>query len=99
MDKTKCRNLNIAVIIVSIFASIIIITAAIVAAGRRDKPKAFILKSYGNNVALYSGDEIVEVYGSVLLDTLPESDKKMLDTGISFPTKEEAVSAIEDYDG
>ena len=63
------------------------------------EPEKWILHSYGNNVALYNGDRIVEVYGSIVLNTLPSDDKKQLDNGIAFSTREEAVSAIEDYDG
>ena len=52
-----------------------------------------------NNVALYNGEEIVEVYGSISLDNLTDEDKKMLENGIHFTTRDEAVTAIEDYDG
>jgi hypothetical protein len=58
-----------------------------------------VLHSYGNNVALYNGEKIVEVYGSIMLDTLPEEDRRLLDNGIVFTTKKEALSAIEDFDG
>ena len=61
--------------------------------------KPWVLQSYGNTVALFNGEEVVEVYNTIELDTLPEEDKRLLDSGISFLTKEEAVLAIEDYDG
>lgn len=92
----------------TLYLSIAIITAAILLVGcvilfaasnRKDETDPWILQSYGNNVALYNGDEVIEVYGAIALDTLPEEDKRLLDNGISFLTKEEAVTAIEDYDG
>ena len=92
----------------TLYLSIAIITAAILLVGcailfaasnRKDESEPWILQSYGNNVALYNGDEVIEVYGAIALDTLPEEDKRLLDNGISFLTKEEAVTAIEDYDG
>ena len=59
----------------------------------------WVLHSYGNNIALYKGDDIIEVFGAVALDTLPHEDRQRLDNGIVFNTREEALSAIEDYDG
>ncbi len=99
MEKSKRRNIYIAAIILSVFAGIIIITLGFVVSNKKENPETWVLHSYGNNVALYNGESIVEVYGSIMLDTLPEEDKKQLDNGIAFTTREEAVQAIEDYDG
>lgn len=84
---------------ISICAIIILITIGYALKLKSKNPLPWVLHSYGNNVALYNGDKIVEVYGSIMLDTLPEEDKRLLDNGIIFSTKQEAVSAIEDYDG
>ena len=91
----------IGVIIASITISLIavLLAASAVIKTKQENPESWILHSYGNNVALYNGDEIVEVYGSITLDTLPEEDKKLLENGIRFTTKAEAITAIEDYDG
>ena len=43
--------------------------------------------------------EVVEVFGDIVLDTLPNEDLKHLKSGIPFLTKDEALLAIEDYDG
>jgi hypothetical protein len=43
--------------------------------------------------------EVVEVFGNIVLDTLPNEDQKHLERGITFLTKDEALTAIEDYDG
>ena len=78
---------------------IIIITIGYAISLKSKNPLPWVLHSYGNNVALYNGEKIIEVYGSIMLDTLPDEDKRQLDNGIIFPTREEAVNAIEDYDG
>ena len=36
------------------------------------------MHSYGNNVALYNGEEIIEVYGSIMLDTLPDREHDLI---------------------
>ena len=78
---------------------ILIATLVLMLKQNTTKSTRWVLHSYGNNIALYNDDEIVEVYGSVALDTLPVSDRKRLDSGIIFNTREEALTAIEDYDG
>ncbi len=99
MEKKKYGYLYFALIIISIFIALIIIVGGIVLKTKKDEPQQWVLHSYGNNVALYNGDEVVEVYGSIILDNLPDEDKKQLENGIAFMTKNEAVKAIEDYDG
>ena len=89
----------ISIIVISVFLSLIIITFGYAYQDHSITEEPWILQSYGNSVALFKDSEVVEVYGEIVLDTLPEEDKKLLDNGISFLTKEEAVSAIEDYDG
>ena len=91
----------IAILAVSLSVSfaVIIIALSYAAKTKKEEPVKWVLHSYGNNVALYNGEKIIEVYGSIMLDTLPEDDRRQLDNGIAFTTKEEAISAIEDYDG
>ena len=96
------KQLKTKIFIVSILSvcfAVILLTIGFVIKAKQENPKAWVLHSYGNNVALYNGDEIIEVYGGIVLDALPEEDKRQLDSGIAFPTKEEAQSAVEDYDG
>ena len=99
MEKRKNIKICLAVVFIALFLAGVIITLGFVISNKKKNPTPWILHSYGNNVALYNGDEIVEVYGAIMLDTLPEADKKQLDNGLVFSTKEEAVNAIEDYDG
>ena len=99
MEKSKNTKYYVAAIIISVLSAAIIITLGLVVSHKKQNPVPWVLQSYGNNVALYNGKEIVEVFGSIMLDTLPTEDKKQLDNGIFFSTREEAVNAIEDYDG
>ena len=84
---------------ISIGLSITIISLGFAFKNKKENPSKWILQSYGNNVALYNGDDIIEVFGSISLSSLPKEDKKQLDNGIVFTTRQEAVNAIEDYDG
>lgn len=99
MDITKQRNLIITVIVLTAAAVIILITAGFAARNRDYEPSSWILKTYGNSVALFYGEELESVYGDIVLDNLPPDDIKILESGIAFPTREEAEQAIEDYDG
>ncbi len=99
MSVSKKTVVWITVSAVSVCAIAIIITISYAIMLKSRNPLPWVLHSYGNNVALYNGDKIVEVYGSIMLDTLPEEDRRLLNNGIIFATKQEAISAIEDYDG
>ncbi len=99
MSVSKKTVIGIAIATVSICAVAIIITIGYAIKLKSQNQSPWVLHSYGNNVALYNGDKIIEVYGSIMLDTLPDEDRRLLDNGIVFSTKQEAVSAIEDYDG
>ena len=59
----------------------------------------WVLRSYEDTVVLMNNGEVVEVFGDIVLDTLPKEDVKHLENGIPFLTKDEALMAIEDYDG
>ncbi len=63
------------------------------------KKDNWVLRSYENTVVLMNNDEVVEVFGDIMVETLPEEDIKHLENGIPFLTKDEALMAIEDYDG
>lgn len=99
MERTKQRNIIIIAIILTAAAVIILLTAGFAAKNRNYEPSSWILKAYGNSVALYNGNELDTVYGGIVLDELPPDDVKILESGIAFPTREEAEQAVEDYDG
>ena len=60
---------------------------------------SWVLRSVEDRVVLLNNGEVVEVFGDIVVDTLPQEDKKHLERGIPFLTKDEALIAIEDYDG
>ena len=99
MESSNEKIIYITILIVSISISIILITLGFAFTKHDIQEEPWILQSYGNNVALYNGEKVIEVYGAIVLDTLPDEDKRLLDNGIAFLTREEAVMAIEDYDG
>lgn len=99
MIRAKEIKFYIAIAVITLSVSAIIVAIGLALRNNAKDPETWVLHSYGNNVALYNGDKIVEVYGSIVLNNLPLDDKRQLDNGIAFPTREEAVSAIEDYDG
>ncbi len=99
MENKKSRNLIAAAIAITAAVVIVLLVAGFAAADPDYEPTGWVLKAYGNSVALYNGDEIKAIYGEVELDTLPPEDVRMLESGIAFPTRAEAETAIEDYDG
>lgn len=99
MEKRNRTALIVAIVTLVIALIVILIAIGFVIKNQTEEPERWVLHSYGNNVALYNGDQIIEVYGGIVLDTLPAEDKRLLDNGIAFESKEEAVNAIEDYDG
>ena len=99
MEKFTKTVTIISVITFGVAIALIIATLSLVISAKKENKETWVLQSYGNNVALFNGERVVEVYGAIVLDTLPHEDKRLLDNGISFLTKEEAVTAIEDYDG
>ena len=99
MTKFKEKNIIIYILIFTLCLSAVILSLGFVFGGRAQSGEEWNLRSYGNSVALYNGNEIVEVYSTISVEDLPEEDKKLLKNGIAFPTKEEAKLAIEDYDG
>lgn len=99
MEALKKKNTIIIALVVTAAVVIVLIVAGFSAKDKDYEPSSWVLKSYGNSVALYNGNNIDTVFGEIVLDTLPEEDIRLLDNGIAFPTKKEAMQAVEDYDG
>ena len=83
MEKFTKTVTIISVLSFAVAIALIIVTLGLTVKYRKETKEPWVLQSYG----------------TIVLDTLPEEDKRMLDNGLSFLTKEEAVLAIEDYDG
>ena len=94
MENKKSRNLIAAAIAITAAAVIVLLVAGFAAADPDYEPTGWVLKAYGNSVALYNGDEIKAIYGEVELDTLPPEDVRMLESGIAFPNRAEADTAL-----
>lgn len=99
MNISKKTVISVLAISLSISVAVLIISLSFAVKAKKSEPTKWVLHSYGNNVALYNGEKIIEVYGTIMLDTLPEADRNQLNNGIAFLTREEAMSAIEDFDG
>lgn len=65
----------------------------------RMENEPFTLKAYNNTVALYKGEEILEVYDGIVLNNLPVTDRDALNKGINFENRTEAETSVENYDG
>ena len=99
MQKITNKKSMILGITLGLFLVAIIIASAFSIKCKQENPNSWILQSYENTVVLLNNGEVVEVFSDISLDTLPKDDLKHLQNGIPFLTKEEALLAIEDYDG
>lgn len=93
-----------AVFIKKILFPILLFTAAfILVLHFPDDTKAtninYTLKAYKNTVALYNGEKIVNIYDSIVLNTLPQKDIQNFKSGIPVASPEQAAFYLEDFDG
>ncbi len=65
---------------------------------KTDTSVNYTLKSYKNTVALYNGEEIIKVYSSIVLNTLPQKDIQNFNNGIPVSTQTQAEAYLEDFD-
>ena len=98
METKKRRNILITAAVLTAAAVIILIVIGLAAENRNYEPSGWVLKAYGNSVALYNDGKVDAVFGEISLEELPEEDVRILENGIAFPTREEAMQAIEDYE-
>ncbi len=99
MERKTIRAIYIAILVCAVCLAAVIITISYGVKTEKQEPTEWVLASYGDNVALYNENEVVEVYGSISLENLPIADRERIKKGIVFPSKSEAELAIEDYDG
>ena len=99
MQKVKYKKMLALGLILGAFLIAIIVATALSLNIKDQNPDGWILQSYENTVVLLNNGEVVEVFSDISLDTLPKEDLNHLARGIEFLTKEEALLAIEDYDG
>lgn len=99
MGIIKDKKYFIIGMILGIFIIATILISFTVAQKATKQQDNWVLRSYEDTVVLMNNGEVVEVFGDIILDTLPNEDLKHLENGIPFLTKDEALMAIEDYDG
>ena len=58
----------------------------------------YSLKAYKNTVALYNGEEIIKIYDTIVLNTLPEKDIYQFKSGVPVSSPEQAEIYLEDFD-
>lgn len=77
------------------------LTAVIIfkASPKKTDADNYCLKSYKNTVALYNGEEIIQIYNNIVLNTLPEQDVINFNNGIAVATPAQAEIILEDFDG
>lgn len=99
MSKTLDKKYLFLGILLGLFL-IIIVSACSLAVKEQTSPNTnWIIRSYEDTVVLMKNGEVIEVFGDISIDSLPNEDKEHLERGINFLTKDEALLAIEDYDG
>lgn len=62
------------------------------------KDNSYTLKAYRNTVALYNGDNVIEIYDGVVLNSLPAADIYNFSNGIEFESRDKAEKYLEDFD-
>lgn len=99
MSKVTDKKYLILGILLAVFL-VVIVSACSLAVREQSSPDTdWVIRSYEDTVVLMKDGEVIEVFGDISLDTLPNEDKEHLEKGINFLTKDEALLAIEDYDG
>ncbi len=58
----------------------------------------YTLKAYKNTVALYNGEEIIDVYDNIVLNTLPNNDVSKFKSGISVASPSQAEIYLQDFE-
>ena len=59
---------------------------------------SYTLKAYKNTVALYDGEEIIQIYNHIVLNTLPQKDIKNFKSGITVGSIDDADRYLTDFD-
>ena len=99
MKKISKKSLLIIISTLTISISAILITFGFLFKFQNKNSNTWVLKTKENYVVLLNNGEIVEVFGDIVVNNLPKEDINHLKMGIKFLSKEEAMLALEDYDG
>ncbi len=99
MSKVIDRRYMALGILLGVFLVFIITACSFAIKTQNESEDNWVIQSLDDTVVLLNNGEVVEVFSNIVVDTLPNEDKMHLEKGISFLTKDEALTAIEDYDG
>ena len=99
MAKVLNKKYLILGLLLGVFLIVILMTSGFAIKTQTDNTDNWEIRSFEDTVVLLNNGEVVEVYGDISVESLPTEDKKHLEKGISFLTKDEALLALEDYDG
>lgn len=99
MAKVLNKKYMILGIMLGVFLLIIILVSSFAIKTQTQDSDNWVIQSRENTVLLLNNGKIVEVFGDISVENLPNEDKKHLEKGIYFLTKDEALTALEDYDG
>ncbi len=99
MSKVADKRYLILGILLGLFLILVISACGIAVKTQNENKDSWVLQSLDDTVVLINNGEVIEVFSEIVIDTLPYEDKKHLEKGIVFLTKDEAMTAIEDYDG
>ncbi len=99
MDAKSRKNILLIAFTLTVMAVVILAVVALTAGSGKQAAPEWELRAHEGKVALYHNGMMQTVYEEIVLDSLPPADVSMLESGISFPSKEEAELATEDYDG
>ena len=99
MAKVLNKKYLISGIMLGTFLLIILLTSGFAIKTQTENTDYWEIRSHENTVVLLNNGQVVEVFGDISIDSLPNEDRKHLEKGISFLTKDEALLALEDYDG
>ncbi len=101
--KTICKILTV-ILILQMFTAVAYATAEPAVKVNITEDGIFISGNAGKaedylTVVLYKDRDIVKVYDGIVVDTLPITDRDLLERGIHYENITEADMAAEDYDG
>jgi len=99
MAKVLNKKYLILGILLGSFLMIILLTSGFAVKTQTRSIDNWEIRSFEDTVVLLNNGDVVEVFGDISVDSLPPEDKKHLEKGISFLSKDEALLALEDYDG
>lgn len=63
-----------------------------------EENRQYVLKSHGDYLALYYGDDIVEVYDNIVISSLPVFDREQFLSGVKINNIEDINEILEDFE-